>query len=157
LEHKHPLLIVFHIQLDNPVKPITSMYGTNKLYQHNLDTISKTINVFKHHVNHFMHDLDSSLSMRYMSETFTHRTEQVKKFSEALQHYYTDILQDMMKLIIQDVKGNDELTYFPVGVETCIEVGEGDCSMHHHLTFQCKIKSDFRQDGTPAFGYIELE
>jgi hypothetical protein len=159
LEQMHPLVIILNIQ---PEKSVTTRYGMNKLYQHDSDAIAKTINVMNQHVKHFISDLDSSLCMRFMCETLTHRMEQTTKIKEELQNYYTSIMQEMMKSILQDIRENDELVYIPLEVESHIDfrhemVSDNNYLVPHHLKFYCKIKSDFKQDNTPNFGYIEIK
>lgn len=152
LETQHPLLIVFDIQLKNP-KPLTFKYGMNPLYKHEQDVIYKTISIIRKHVVHFMHDLDGALITSFISDTFTHRTNQVQVFRDNIQQYHRDIIIDMMKLIVQDVTKNENAIYFPVGIDTNVDY---DNDVKHSLTFYCKIKNNHRQDNTPEFGYVEL-
>lgn len=152
LETQHPLLIVFDIQLKNP-KPLTFRYGMNPLYKHDANTIYKTISIVKKHILHYMHDLDGALLASFISNTLTHRTEQVETFRNQIQQYHKDVIIDMMKLIVQDVVKNESAIYFPVGVDTNVEY---DNDVKHSLTFYCKIKDTHKQENTPDFGYVDL-
>jgi hypothetical protein len=100
-----------------------------------------------------MHDLDGALLSTCISNTFTHRPDQVESIRNQIQQYHKDIIIDMMKLIVSDVKKNNDVVYFPTGVDTSIEYST---LVKHSLTFYCKFKNTHRQDDTPDFGYIEI-
>lgn len=151
LETQDPLLIVFEIQLENP-KPLSVKYGMNTLYKHDTKTIDKTIAILRKYIVNYMHDLDGALLTTCISKTLSHRMEQVHVIRNAIQQYHKDIIVDMMKLIVNDVKKDDDTIYFPTGVDTHIEYSG---VVKHSLTFYCKIKYTHRQENTPDFGYIE--
>ena len=93
--------------------------------------------------------------MTSIANTFTHRQEHANEIKRLTHDYYKEIVTDMMKLIVNDVKESDVI-YFPTGVDTHMEYALRDGLLKHSLTFYCKIKTKYKQDDTPEFGYIQL-
>lgn len=152
LETQYPLLIVFEIRLGQ-AKPLGVRYGMNPLYKHDARVIENTVYTLRKYIIKYMHDLDGSILATCITNTFTHRLEQVDVIQNLVREYHKDIIVDMMKQIVNDVKENDKIVYFPSSVDTRIEYNNDNekCC----LTFYCKIKKTHYQEGTPEFGYID--
>lgn len=158
LETQVPLMVVFDINVENPQKPFNVRYGMNKLYTHNTVQIDKLLGIIKQHLTHYMFDLDTSLLLRCLFGIFRHDYDgQVQTTMEHVDTLYSKVASTIMECIVKDIKDDTTLEYFPVEIDSHVDLylGPGNRAAHS-ITFMCKIKDTFKQEGTPDFGYIHL-